>query len=329
MTGIMAALRMGRAVFLRFNRTRWIWAGALLLAGFAAWWNLDALAVRFGGTFGIPVSKDTFWLPRAIKLALSDPVPEAVAGRLVWTKAQDGFEIAWLDVVVGGSIIDGIALARIDPIRHRFAVLQEPSGERHLEDWMRDSGAELIVNASYYDREGKPATPVVNQGIISGPKDYQSLHGAFVVKASQGDVRDLKIDRWQDLFQHAEAGLVSYPLLLAPDGAKRTVPSQWLANRSFIGVDNQGRVLIGTTQSAFFSLDRLAGFLKEAIPELKAALNLDGGPVASQSIIVGNVRRTLHGRWELQAQEGKGRLLPISIFMSAPMPIVIAVFKRD
>lgn len=304
-------------------------ATALLSAGFAAWLNLDGLAVRFGGTFGIPVSKHTFWLPSAIKLGLSEPVPEVTAGPLVWTEAQEGFDIAWLDVKAGSSAIDRIALARIDPSRHRFSVLRDPSGRKHLEDWMRDTGAELIVNASYYDRKGGPATPVVDQGVVSGPPDYRSQHGAFAVKARQAGIRDLRSGRWQDLFEQAEAGLVSYPLLLAPDGAQRTVPSQWLANRSFIGVDNQGRVLIGTTESAFFSLDRLASFLKAAIPDLKAALNLDGGPVASQAIAVGNVRRKLHGRWELQAQNGKGRLLPIAMFMTAPMPLVIAVFKRD
>jgi hypothetical protein len=31
----------------------------------------------------------------------------------------------------------------------------------------------------------------------------------------------------------------------------------------------------------------------------------------------------------LQAQNGKGRLLPIAMFMTAPMPVVIAVSKRD
>jgi Phosphodiester glycosidase len=293
-------------VLLKYRRARLIWAALLLLAGSAVWLDLDGLAVRFGGTFGIPVSRHTFWLPRAIKLGLSEPAPEAAAGPLVWTKADEGFDIAWLDVMAGGSVADGIALARIDPSRHRFAILQEPSGKKHLEDWMRDTG-----------------------GVVSGPPDYQSQHGAFVVKASLGDIRDLRIDKWQDFFEHAEAGLVSYPLLLAPDGAKRTVASKWLANRSFIGVDSEGRVLIGTTQSAFFSLDRLAAFLKAAIPDLKAALNLDGGPVASQAIAVGDVRRKLHGRWELQAQNGSGRLLPISPFMTAPMPIVIAVFKRD
>ncbi len=225
--------------------------------------------------------------------------------------------------------VDAIGLARIDPSRHRFSILQEPSGKNHLEDWMRQTGAELIVNASYYDRAGKPATPVVNEGVVSGPLDYQSSHGAFAVKASKGDIVDLKTGTWPDLFKDAEAGLVSYPLLLASDGTKRTTASQWLANRSFIGVDKQGRVIIGTTQSAFFSLDRLALFLKTAIPDLKTALNLDGGPVASQAIAVGEIRRTMHGRWELQAQNGEGRLLPISLWMTAPMPIVIAVFKRE
>jgi hypothetical protein len=315
-------------VLLKFKTTHVLSATVLLLLVGITCLDWDGLAIRFGGTFGIPVTNRTFWLPASIKYGLSDPVPVATAAPFAWKTADDGFDVAWLDVRVGGLAVDGIALARIDPSRHRFAVLQEPSGKRHLEDWMRETGAELIVNASYYDRDGKPATPIVDQGVLSGPPSYQSNHGAFVVKASRGDIRDLKTDRWPALFDHAEAGLVSYPLLVAPDGSERTVPSQWLANRSFIGVDQQGRVLIGTTRSAFFSLDRLAAFLKVSFPDLKAALNLDGGPVASQAIDVGEVQRKVHGSWELQAKDGNARLLPIAMFMTAPMPIVIAVFKR-
>jgi len=315
-------------VLAKLNRTHWISATTLVVLACVGWLNLDGLAVRFGGTFTIPVSNQTFWLPAAIRFGLSDPVPPATADPLVWRTVENGFDVAWLDVTVGGRAVDGIALARIDPSRHRFAILQEPSGKRHLEDWVRETGAELIVNASYYDPDGKPATPVVDQGVLSGPPAYQSKHGAFVVKASQGDIRDLKADRWEDLFDQAEAGVVSYPLLLAPDGSRRAVPSQWLANRSFIGVDHQGRVLIGTTRSAFFSLDRLATFLQASIPDLKAALNLDGGPVASQAIQIGTVHRRIHGSWELRAKQGRAQMLPISMFMTAPMPVVIAVFKR-
>ena len=72
--------------------TRLISASALLLVGLAVWSHLDGLAVRFGGTFGIPVSKHTFWLPPAIKLGLSDPIPTTTSGPLVWAKAQDGFD---------------------------------------------------------------------------------------------------------------------------------------------------------------------------------------------------------------------------------------------
>jgi hypothetical protein len=55
--------------------------------------------------------------------------------------------------------------------------------------------------------------------------------------------------------------------------------------------------------------------------------DLDGGPV--QAIAVGDVCRKIHGRRELQAENGNGRLLPIAMFMTAPMPVVIAVFKRN
>jgi len=45
--------------------------------------------------------------------------------------------------------------------------------------------------------------------------------------------------------------------------------------------------VIGTTRDAFFSLDRLADFLATAPLDLERALNLDGGPIACQSIRVG------------------------------------------
>jgi hypothetical protein len=88
-------------------------------------------------------------------------------------------------------------------------------------------------------------------------------------------------------------------------------------------------VIIGTTQSAFFSLDRLADFLKTAIPDLKAALNLDGGPVASQAVAVGDVRRKVHGRWELQGAEWQGAALaPSHVYDSSHASRYCGLKKR-
>jgi hypothetical protein len=185
-------------------------------------------------------------------------------------------------------VIDGIALARIDPSQHRFSVLDESSGKKHLEDWMRETDAELIVNASYYDREGKPATPVVST--TRKQASYLILFfSPRMVLSGPCRVSGLQTGRLL-------ASIIKGAPLSAP-------PSR-----------------------LFFSGS--VGQLKTAIPDLKAALNLDGGPVASQAIAVGDVRRKVHGRWELQGQNGKGRLLPIATFMTAPMPVVIAVFKR-
>jgi hypothetical protein len=50
-----------------------------------------------------------------------------------------------------------------------------------------------------------------------------------------------------------------------------------LANRNFLGRNAQDRIIVRTTEDAFFSLPRLADFLRRAPLGLTLALNLDGG----------------------------------------------------
>ena len=122
--------------------------------------------------------------------------------------------------------------------------------------------------------------------------------------------------------------MVSYPLLLAPDGSSRADGDRrWLANRSFVGQDGAGRILLGTTKEAFFSLDRLATFLKAAPLGLTAALNLDGGPVACQAIAVADYRRRFCGRWETQTTGDRIKLLGWR-FGSWALPVVLAVVPK-
>ena len=229
--------------------------------------------------------------------------------------------------MLNGEKVDELILARIDPAKFRFEVLNHASGTRRLGDWLRETGAALIVNGSYYDRDGRPQTPIVSKGVPAGPAAYTSQHGAFIVKASQARIADLTQEDWHAAFADAEAGIVSYPLLIAPDGATgRAAQSRWLANRSFVGVDDQGWVVIGTTASAFFSLDRLAAFLKASPLHLQAALNLDGGPVACQGVALGPVQLRQYGLWEIQADGRNAKMLPPAILSGAPMPLVLAVF---
>jgi hypothetical protein len=310
-----------------FKRLLVILAAAALALGLVYWKYAGAIGIGFGSAIWIPVSAETFWLPHSLFLALRDPAPEATPGQVEWTTAGEGFEAGRLPALADGEKVDEIVLARIDPAKFRFEVLNQPDGKRRLGDWPRETGAALIVNGSYYDRVGRPATPVVNKGVPAGPATYTSQHGAFIVKGSQARIADLTQEDWQAAFNDADTGIVSYPLLIAPDGSTgRPVQSRWLANRSFVGVDDQGSVVIGTTASAFFSLDRLAKFLKASPLRLKAALNLDGGPVACQGVAVAPVQLKQYGLWEIQADGAAAKMLPPAIFSGAPMPLVLAAF---
>jgi len=100
-----------------------------------------------------------------------------------------------------------------------------------------------------------------------------------------------------------------------------------LANRSFVGQDATGRVIVGTTADAFFSLDGLARFLRDAPLGLTIALNLDGGPVASQGISLNGYERRIHGRWEAQVNGNRVDLLTWP-YGTVAMPVVMAVFPR-
>ena len=287
------------------------------------------LLVRYGGTFWIPVHASDPWIPNSIAAALQAKPPAVTPGSFQWNEIAPGFEVAELPVNGAGIEVDRILLARVDPARYRFAVRNTPMENNNLDAWMEKLGAALVVNGSYFSRGGTPDTPTVIDGVLRGPATYRASHGAFVASSGQAEIRDIAGADWHPFLRGAETAFVSFPLLLAADGTNR-VPagSKWLANRSFIGEDDQGRILVGTTKSAFFSLDRLASFLKDAPLGLRIALNLDGGPVASQGIKLNGFDRRTYGQWEIQVQNGQAKMLPHLPFHEAPMPIVLAVYPR-
>ena len=180
---------------------------------------------------------------------------------------------------------------------------------------------------SYYSHWATPDTPFLSNGVLLGPADYDAKAGAFVSSPAFTGIRDLSQQDWRTAFKGADNAMVSYPLLLKNGVPYNGLPSQWLANRSFVGQDASGRVIIGTTKDAFFSLYRLARFLHDSPLGLTYVLNLDGGPVASQGIALNGFQRNTIGRWELQFSDQHGKLLTCP-YGTWEMPIVLAVFPK-
>ncbi|TCR93006.1 uncharacterized protein DUF2233 [Rhizobium sp. BK376] len=309
----------------------------VVVLGASAWlWNRSAAygfnsIWRRGGTYWISIKADDPRLSPAMQLSLSNPEPVATAGPFAWREVEKGFEVSELPVMVGGRQVDTILLNRIDPALYRFVARNAPAGNMGIDEWEKVlPKAVLIVNGSYYNLKGAPDTPMLSEGVPMGPKDYDAKAGVFIAGDGFADIKDLSAQTWQTAFQGATNAMVSYPLLLGPDGETHVpVKSRWLANRTFVAKDGDGRMIVGTTKEAFFPLDRLADFLKASPLNLKIALNFDGGPIACQSVRLNGFQRKFYAKWEAQVYGDEVRLLrwPISSANWA-MPMVLTVERR-
>jgi hypothetical protein len=322
-------MRMGR-VFVAAS------VAALVVAGSAFGWlyatrgayGVDALPRR-GGAYWTAMPIDDARLSPSMRLALRADIPAASAGAFAWTEPEPGFEVAEMPVMAEGREVDRILLNRIDPKRFRFRVRNVIG--RDIDEWERALPDELlIVNGSYFDPKGGPDTPVVSDGASLGPKDYEAKAGAFVDSGAGARLVDFAGGDWKAALAGARDAMVSYPLLLGSDGQSRVGPeSRWLSNRSFLAEDGAGRILVGTTKDAFFSLARLGPFLKSAPLDLRLALNLDGGPIACQSVRLPGFTRKFYALWESQYRDGRALLLG-TLFGSArwAMPMALTVERR-
>ena len=283
---------------------------ALWLYSYSGWYGFNII-LRRGMTTWTTVAPADSRLSPSMRLALLTPPPPAMAGPFTWQSLQDGLDVGELPVLAGGQEVDRILLARLSPTKFRFEVLNEPAGNIDIDEWMRRTGATFIVNGSYYSRYGLPDTPIISNDQPLGPKEYDARHGAFITDGRQAEIRDLKAESWSSAFSGATNAFVNYPLLVDADGNSRALKSdrRWLANRSFVAQDGDGRIVIGTTKEAFFSLDRLADFLASAPLGLRLALNLDGGPPACQAVAASGFSRSFCGKWETQTRGDEIRLL--------------------
>jgi hypothetical protein len=315
---------------------RWILGGvcvALAIGAGAIYWTTGLygfnVVLHRGGSIWLASSPSDPRLSPSMKLALTDSNPNVTPGDLSWREIRPGFQVSELAALAGGREVDRIALVRIDPARFRFAVKNRPSGDTDLQGWMKLLGAALVINGSYFSNRGTPSTPFLSDGVQSGPPAYNATHGAFVASASSAGVEDLATKHWNRAFAGTDNAMVSYPMLIGSDGNSRVTPSNWLASRSFVAEDADGYIVLGTTADGFFSLSRLADFLRQSPLKLKTALNLDGGPVACQGISLDGFVRDLCGKYEMRHEDGRYELL-VQLFgeRRATMPIVLAVFPR-
>ncbi len=238
--------------------------------------------------------------PPWLRIASQPNVPNPECSAPHWETRMPGLETMELELRVGGDVVDHMVLTRLDPHRFQFSVHWDPTAKKLAEDWQRELSAAVVVNGSYFGHDFVPLTPLRVSGQPAGPTQYQSDHGAFVAKGDHVEILDLKN---RDVFQTINAfpnAIVSYPLLLDAQGQNRAPNTKvWLAARNFVGIDQDNHIILGTTETGFFTLHRLGEFLKTSPLHLRSALNFDGGPLVSQVVHAGAFTREFHGIAEI------------------------------
>lgn len=298
-------------------------------AGYSSYVGAPAIALE-NGIVWFSMRDDAPWLPARVKASLQTPFSAVTPGPVHWRTVQTGFDVAEMPVIIGGVEHDRLYLTRIDPARFRFIVQNDPRNAHTVDDWLRDLHAVAAINGSYFGRDFLPSTPVVIDGARAGPVDYDARQGVFVANAEGVQIRDLAHADWRQVIRNADAAMVSYPLLIDANGQSRAPPgTRWLASRSFVAQDANGMIILGSAPRGFFTLERLADFLRRSNLNIAIALNLDGGPVACQGVAINGYRRVVYGELEMQASPGIIRTMPTSRAFHATLPMVLAVVPRS
>lgn len=236
----------------------------------------------------------------------------------VWHLQAPGFETADVSLNMFSLGLGKIALVRINPAQWHFSVKLDAAGAHDLRRWMGETKAALVVNGSFYGQDSQPVTPVLSGGKLTAPKRYISRSAAFVAAAGRAAVVSLKGLAWQKAFAGQSDALVSFPALIVNGKEAKIGGRGHFANRSFIAQDKAGRIVIGTTSLAPVALQDFAKILAGLKLELVTALNLDGGPLACQSVKIGALKR----------ETCDSELLPVDFSGNnyvQKLPIVIAV----
>ena len=203
------------------------------------------------------------------------------------TVLADSAELLRADLFRGAANAGELIVVFVDPEAVRLDVVQNP-GRKKLASLAPD--AQLVMNAGYFTPEFRPTGLLVSQGKVLSPFiSSGGPAGSGVVVVEDGKVDMLRReDVGARAFDDAEIAIQAGPRLIEADGRPGIRSDDGRhANRTFIGADTRGWLVIGVVYRgdgglgggpSLFELQRLLLNLKKPGRRIAFALNLDGGP---------------------------------------------------
>jgi hypothetical protein len=251
--------------------------------------------------------------PTSSKIVTSPLVktPEAATPTIVWWKNSSA-DTGWESLRVGLErrkivfqattlhLLEELLILRVDPGYFSLNVGYDPQAKT-LEEWQSETGAVVVVNGGYFQRENEdylPAGLIIVGGKAIG-SSYGSFAGMLAVGKTVTELRWLAVQPY-DPREPLLAAVQSFPVLIKPD-AQIGFPEEnedfIHARRTVVGQDHSGRILFLVASVGSFTLHQLSVYLHDSDLDLKIAMNLDGGP--SSGMLIADPREIIPARYEL------------------------------
>jgi exopolysaccharide biosynthesis protein len=215
-----------------------------------------------------------------------------------------------------------IAVLRMDPRRFRIGVRHyssETGGEPlGILEWRRRSQALAVFNAGQYYPDLQYMGLLVSDGSVISRRRHPEYQAALVSEPVSGPadarVLDLTVDRI-DLREPQWREVAQSFMLFDRNGELRVRKTDRVANRTIVGEDASGRVLVVTTEGGY-KLWELAQLLQASALGLNHAMCMDGGAEAKLCVRAGQFSYASFGPWngdDRASAPGAGVLLPAVI----------------
>ncbi len=203
------------------------------------------------------------------------PVP-APTTMTQWQELSHGLDFLQRYVQVGQTD-DWVTTVRFDPRTVSVRVRYAPATPHSVREWYDALNVDVVINAGFFTPEKRAAGLIISDGKRYG-QTYKGFGGMFSMRGATPSLQWLARQPYVN-DQRITQAVQSFPMLIVNGQIVPNLPDDGnRSRRSFIGVDRQGRVVLGVCQSAVWTMTDLAKYLaNNPFLGLVAALNLDGG----------------------------------------------------
>jgi uncharacterized protein YigE (DUF2233 family) len=217
-----------------------------------------------------------------------------------------------------------IAVLRVDPSRVGLKVLHFTRQPDHrplsLPEWQKRVQALAVFNAGQYYPDLSYMGMLVSDGEVVSSRPHPSFRAALVAAPGRGP-KDAKVldlnqvsletarDEWREIAQSF--------MLFDEQGRRRVKKTEQVANRTVVGQDRRGHLVIVTSEGGYTLWD-FAELLQRGPLQLTHAMSMDGGHEAGLCVVAGRFRYGTFGRWtDNHPPDG-----------AVPLPAVVAIMPR-